>query len=142
MIRRAHMGIVALLIAIPGAAQSWRAMNGHEVQPLGDGVYEVVGRVGSGASDYWCGIGDYARVVLDLPGVQRIYVWRPVGPSVTRSGRKAVHFALTSPPGAKAKAKNDYSLTVRRTGENLSAVMARQYCYDSRFDEFPWRGWP
>lgn len=140
MIRRAHMAMLALLVAIPGAAQAWRAMNGHEVAPLGGGVYEVVGRVGSGAADYWCGIGDFARVVLDVPAAQRIYVWRPVGPSVVRSGRKAVHFALTPPPGTGAE--GGYSLTVRRAGESLSAALARQYCYDSRFDEFPWRGWP
>ncbi len=137
MVRRAHMAIVAMLVAVPGAAQAWRAMNGHEVQPLGDGVYEVVGRVGSGAADYWCGIGDFGRMVLDLPAAQRIYVWRPVGPSVVRPGRKAVHFALTAPPGAETE--GGYSLTVRRAGKNLNAAMARQYCYGGRFDAFPWR---
>ena len=78
--------------------------------------------------------------VLGVAVVQRIYVWRPVGPSVVRPGRKAVHFALSPPPGAETA--TGYSLTVRRAGENLSAAMARQYCHDSRFDEFPWRRWP
>lgn len=140
MTRRAHLALMALLIVLPGAALAWRAVNGHEVQPLGGGVYEVVGRVGSGAADYWCGIGDFARVVLDVPAVQRIYVWRPVGPSAVRPGRKAVHFALSPPPGAETS--SGYSLTVRQPGENLSAALARQYCYGDRFDEFPWRRWP
>jgi len=138
--RHANLALAALLIVLPGAALAWRAVNGHEVQPLGGGVYEVVGRVGSGAADYWCGIGDFATVVLGVAVVQRIYVWRPVGPSVVRPGRKAVHFALSPPPGAETA--TGYSLTVRRAGENLSAAIARQYCHDSRFDEFPWRRWP
>ncbi|TDK51599.1 hypothetical protein [Antarcticimicrobium luteum] len=140
MIRAVHMGLAALLIALPGAAQAWRAVNGHEVQALGGGVYEVVGRVGSGAQDYWCGIGDYATAVLGVPAAQRIYIWRPVGPSAVRPGRKAVHFALSPPPGADTT--TGYSLTVRRAGDNLSTAMARQYCYGNRFDELPWRLWP
>ncbi len=129
--------LAVLLMAAPGAALAWRAHNGHEVQALGNGVYEVVGRVGSGPQQYWCGIGDYAISVLGVAAVQRIYIWRPLGPSQVRPGRKAVHFALSPPPGADTSV--DYSLSVRRAGDNLNAAMAQQYCYDFGYEDFRWR---
>lgn len=138
--RRLGYLIAVLSIALPVAATAWRAMNWHEVHDLGGGVYEVVGRVGSGPMQYWCGIGDYAISVLGVAAAQRIYVWRPIGPSVVRSGRKAVQFALSPPPGADTT--SGLSLSVRRAGDNINAAMARQYCYDGGFDEDPWRRWP
>lgn len=135
--RRAITALAAGLIALPGAALAWRALNGHEVQDLGGGVYEVVGRVGSGAQDYWCGAGDYAISVLGVAAAQRIYIWRPVGPSTVRPGRKAVQFALAPPAGADTA--TGYALSMRRAGDNLSAAMAQQYCYDNRFNAILWR---
>jgi hypothetical protein len=125
----------AALAALPGLALAWRAQNRYEVQDLGQGVFEVVGRVGAGASDYWCGAGDYATIVLKAPSNQRVYIWRPIGPSVSRPGYKAVQFALTPPKGADTSV--GLSLAVKRAGDNLSASMARQYCYD-RFDDPFW----
>lgn len=133
MYRRPTLALAAALVLIPGLALSWRALNRHEVVPVGGGVYEVIGRVGSGAQDYWCGIGDYAMTQLHAPAAQRIYVWRPVGPSATRPGHRAVQFAFSAPKGAETT--SDYSLTVRRAGENLTVAAARQYCYNGDFDE-------
>ena len=138
MRRNAMKVLAVLLIALPGAALAWRAHNGHRVHDLGGGVFEVVGRVGSGAQQYWCGAGDYAIAVLGAAAVQRVYVWRPIGPSVVEQGRKAVQFALSPPPGADTST-DSYSLTVRRAGESLRAAAAQQYCYDSGFSGVPWR---
>jgi len=136
--RQALIGFAAaLLVALPGAALAWRAANGHHVHDLGGGVFEVVGRVGSGAQEYWCGAGDYAIAVLGAAAAQRVYIWRPLGASATERGRKAVQFALSPPPGTDTS--TGYSLTVRRAGDNLSAAMAQQYCYGGRFDDFPMR---
>lgn len=138
---RGWIGGAALLAAavamLPGAALAWRAANGHRVHDLGGGVYEVVGRVGSGAQQYWCGAGDYAIAVLGAAAAQRVYVWRPIGPSQTEKGRKAVQFALSPPPGADTT--TGYTLSVRRAGDNLSAAMAQQYCYDAGYEDFRWR---
>lgn len=132
--------LAAAMILVPTLAPAWRALNRHEVNPVGGGVYEVIGRVGSGAQDYWCAIGDYAISQLGAAAAQRIFVWRPVGPSVTRPGRRAVQFALSPPKGADTS--SNYALTVRRAGENLLAAAAQQYCYDNRFDDFDfWLGW-
>jgi len=132
--------LAALILALPGAALAWRAHNGHEVRDLGGGVYEVVGRVGSGPMQYWCAAGDYAIAVLGVAAAQRIYIWRPLGPSTIRPGRKAVHFALSPPKGADTSV--GYALSVRRAGDNLNAAMARQYCYGDRFEDELWRRWP
>ena len=108
-------------------------MNRHEVFPVSDTVWEVVSEVGSSAADYWCGAGDFAQRVLGTPAAQRIYIWKAIGPSVTRPGRKAVQFSLTPPPGADTS--TGYSLTVRRAGDNLARHAAVQYCYQFDGDD-------
>ncbi|WP_291738040.1 hypothetical protein, partial [Leisingera sp. F5] len=103
--------------------------NRHEVLPVSEGVWEVVARVGTGAQDYWCGIGDFAIRQLRAPVNQRIYVWRGVGPSVNRPGRKSVQFAFGLPPGVSDRSSS-LSLNVREAGDNLHVTAAQTYCYD------------
>ncbi len=119
------------LALLPVTAQAWWASNRHEVLPVSDGVWEVVGRVGSSAQDYWCGIGDFAITQLRTSATQRIYILEGIGPSVNREGRKSVKFTLTRP---QEEAPSGYSLSIRKTGENLNAATARYYCFD-RLDD-------
>jgi hypothetical protein len=129
-------GILALTPMIFAAsAEAWQAKNWHQVYPVSPTVFEVVGQAGSGAADYWCGAGDYVRHSLRMPAVQRVYIWRGIGPSVGKSGRKAVQFSL-NPPGDKV-APPGYSLSVKAVGDNLTAAAAFQYCLDNDpFDPF------
>ena len=69
MIRISRVFLAVLIGIVPGIAASWTAVNRHEVFALGNGVFEVVGRPGSGAADYWCGAGDYARHQLGTAGI-------------------------------------------------------------------------
>lgn len=132
--------LLACLIGVPQGADAWRAWNRHEVLPVpgetaqaaAPQVWEVVSRVGSGAQDYWCGIGDFAIRQLRTQATQRIYIWQEIGPSVNRPGRKSVQFALTPRPGSDTTVR--LSLSVKVRGDNLNAATARNYCYD-RFDE-------
>ncbi|MGR3760165.1 hypothetical protein ACUXV3_08520 [Roseobacteraceae bacterium NS-SX3] len=127
------------VLLLPAAAAAWTAWNRHEVFPVAKGVWEVVSEVGSGAQDYWCGIGDYAISQLRTRATQRIYIWRGVGPSITRPGRRAVQFSLVPPAGADTSV--GISLGVKRAGDNLNAATARGYCYDF-FDRDPFfRRW-
>ncbi|KIC07798.1 hypothetical protein RA19_21975 [Leisingera sp. ANG-M1] len=126
--KRLLSGMLALAVALPVPASAWRAINRHEVLPVSEGVWEVVARVGTGAQDYWCGIGDFAIRQLRAPVNQRIYVWRGVGPSVNRPGKKAVQFAFGAPPGADTSSR--ISLNVREPGDNLRVTSAQTYCYD------------
>lgn len=129
-------GLLAGLICLPVSAQAWRAWNRHEVLPVSEGVWEVVNRVGSGAQDYWCGIGDFAIRQLRSQATQRIYIWQGIGPSVHRPGRKSVQFSLSPPPGSDTSPR--LSLSVKTRGDNLNAATARNYCYD-RIDDWRFR---
>lgn len=133
-----HILLLAALAAVPSSASAWRAFNSHDVYPLSDGVFEVVSEVGSGAADYWCGAGDFAYRGVGAAAAQRVYIWRAIGPSVTRPGRKAVQFSLTPPPGADTDPK--LTLSVRAVGDNLRAAAAQQYCFgNDPEDAFPYR---
>lgn len=131
--------LLALAIAMsPGAASAWTAFNRHEVFPVADGVFEVIGEVGSGAADYWCAAGDYAYRGLRTRSGQRVYIWRGLGPSATRPGSKAVQFALRPPPGADTEPS--LTLSVHDVGDSLRAAAAQQYCFgEDPFEPFPWR---
>lgn len=123
-------GVLVLTpMVFAASVEAWRAKNWHQVYPVSPTVFEVVGQPGSGAADYWCGAGDYVRHSLGLPAVQRVFIWRQIGPSVAQSSRKAVQFSL-SPPEHKV-APPGYSLSVKAVGDNLTAAAAYQYCLDN-----------
>jgi hypothetical protein len=113
-------------------------MNRHEVFPVSNTVWEVVSEVGSSAADYWCGAGDFAQRVLGTPAADRIYIWRGIGPSVNRPGKKAVQFSLTPPAGANTSPR--LSLSVKEAGDNLARHAAVQYCYQYSGPEIWERG--
>ena len=135
MLRSVKVLALAGLVVAPTVALPWRAWNRHEVLPVSDGVWEVVSEIGSGATDYWCGAGDYAIRQLRTSATQRIYIWQAIGPSVNRPGKKSVQFALSAPAGADTSV--GYSVTVKRAGDNMTASMAQKYCYD-RVSLEPW----
>lgn len=122
-----RLSLAFVLGTLPTYGMAWWAFNRHEVFPVSDTVWEVVARVGTSAADYWCGAGDYAQRVMGVPAASRIYIWKAVGPSETRPGKKAVQFSLTPPEGADTS--TGYSLTVKRAGDNLARHAAVQYCY-------------
>lgn len=124
MIRKLTLFLV--LAASPGAALAFFALNRLEVVPLSNGVFEVVGRVGSAAADFWCGAGDYAISHLRAPASQRIYMWSAIAPSQTRPGRNAIQFALSEPPGGAVSP--GFTLSMKRVGDNMRASQAQGYC--------------
>lgn len=133
MTRFAVLCTALAMAVMPSAGSAWRAWNQHDVYPVSEGVFEVVSEVGSGATDFWCGAGDYAYRALRTKGVQRVYIWRAIGPSVTKPGKKAVQFSLTPPSGADTSSR--ISLSVKAVGDNLRAAMAQQYCFDGDADD-------
>ncbi|WP_333683027.1 hypothetical protein [Pontibaca methylaminivorans] len=125
---------LALCLAAPQVALSWRAVNRQEVFPLGNGVFEVLSRPGAGPRQFWCAAADYARRVLDAPAAQRIYIHRGIGPSMTRPDYKAVQFAFQPPPGARTD--HGYALSLDAVGDSQRTAAARQFCHDrDRFDD-------
>ncbi len=134
-----RMVFAALLGLTPEWAGAWRARNLHEVVPVSETVFEVVGRPGSGPAEYWCGAGDYVRHALSQSATQRVFIWRAIGPSTVRSGRKAVQFSMAAPDSVSVPPR--YSLSMKAVGDSLSAAAAFQYCFDNDRDDpiFPWR---
>ncbi|MFC3614277.1 hypothetical protein ACFORG_10940 [Lutimaribacter marinistellae] len=127
--------LICLLALLPGSALAFTAFNRHEVEPVGNGVFEVLNEVGSGAQQYWCGAGDYAIRVLGAGATQRVYLWRAKGPAQTRANRQSVQFSLTAPTGVDTTP--GLSLSTKRVGDNMTAASAQNYCYDRVRDE-PW----
>ncbi len=132
MFKIKRLGLALLLLSIPTWALSWYAWNRYEVYPISDTVFEVIERPGSagGAAQYWCGAGDYAQRVLKTKTNQKIYIWKAVGKSVTKPGRKrAVQFSTIAPD--EYSPPPGYSLSVRAVGDSLSTAAAQRYCYDN-----------
>ena len=123
------------LAAAVAAAPAWAftADNWHEVNPVSQVSFEVIGEPGSGPTQYWCAAGDYALRALGVAGTQRVYISKPSGPSATRPGKTAVTFSLNAPADGR---DTGISLSVKDVGDNLSAVFAAQYCNDWKVREF------
>jgi hypothetical protein len=131
MFKIKRLGLALVFLSIPTWALSWLAWNKYEVFPISDTVFEVIERPGSagGAAQYWCGAGDYAQRVLKTKTNQKIYIWKPVGKSVTTSARRAVQFSTNAPENASSSP--GYSLSIRAVGDSLSTAAAQRYCYDN-----------
>jgi hypothetical protein len=123
-------GVLSIaVLALPNAALAFRSINGQDVNPMANGVFEVVGKPGAGPREYWCSAGHYARAMLRAAANQRIYITRGLGQSETTNRRSAVQFSLTKPPGDY---QSGYSLSIKNVGENLTAAAASNYCAGSR----------
>lgn len=121
-----NLCLAIALVSIPAAGLAFRAINRLEIVPVSGGVFEVVGRVGSSARDFWCGAGDYTIAQLRASSAQRIFMWSEIGPSQTRPGKNAIRFALTEPPGGAVDP--GFTLSMRRVGDNMRASHAQGYC--------------
>lgn len=135
--KNAIIALVALSTALPTTASAFQARNGLLVNPEGPAAFEVVQRRGRiGASDIWCAAGDYALRALGMPGSQRVYMTesKHFARTETRE-RYAYSFSLTPPPEAEQlSGQLSITLSLKRIGDSLSVISARQYC-DTRLGE-------
>jgi hypothetical protein len=98
-------------------------------------TFEVIESRGAGPSHIWCVAADHARHALKASGTQRLTVVAPLGASQTRSGSKAVTFALIPRDAATSNSitpglLGGLLLSVRSQGASLSVTQALQYCTD------------
>ena len=111
-------------LAVPVAAQEFRASNHMTVTPLSDGSFEVSGRAELWARDFWCAAGEYGRRVLDLPVTARIAVTAPYD-----KARRTVVFGPV--PDAEPQFRVVImGLSIRNAGESLSVGQANGFCAD------------
>ena len=131
MTRSLIAGLLAAALIVPSQAIAFRSWNQHDVVDVGNGVFEVIARVGNQPLDYWCAAGDYARRVLNARTPDKVYVWRPEGPSTVRATYRAVQFSMSVPPSGVAPPS--FSINVKKVGENMAVSFADGYCTDSAF---------
>ncbi|MFW8634370.1 hypothetical protein [Cribrihabitans pelagius] len=122
--------LTSACVLAPDAAPAWWSWNRHEVFPIGGGVWEVVSEVGAIPQDYWCATGDYAFRELGAPLSQRIYIWRGIGPSLSRPRRNAVQFSFSPPPGADLSPRR--SLNIKAVGNSKRTGSAYNQCFNRR----------
>ncbi len=125
---------IVLTGALSGPVLAWQANNRHTVNPVSDINFEVVGRPGSSGVQFWCAAGDYARQVLGVSSVQRIYLVRGPAPAVTRNWNRAVLFSLVAPQGADLRP--GLTMSMKRVGDNMNAANAQTYCLDEKLREY------
>lgn len=122
---------LAVALALPSAAQAFRAFNNLNVNPEGPQSFEVIQRGGIDAADAWCAAGDYARRVLRVPANQRVYLVEGKHIARTETRRRfGYSFSLTAPPEAANITQQPLTLSLRRIGDSLTASFAQQYCYN------------
>ncbi|MEX0281255.1 MAG: hypothetical protein AB3N13_08720 [Arenibacterium sp.] len=125
----------ALSVLLPATAVAWKADNRLDVHPLpSSDAFEVIGRPGSGGSDYWCAAGDYALRQLGASATARIYITRTRGTPETSNRLESVQFSLSPVDGQTTRTPP--FLSMRRVGDNLSVTFARNYCLDLKNLEF------
>lgn len=119
-----------LVSGFPASADSFKAMNQLDVNPLAATEFEVIQRSGSRPKKIWCAASDYTQNALGQSSRTEIILKTPSGPSVTVPGKKAVGFTID--PNQVAPVKTS-SVSIKIAGASLSASHASTFCRDARF---------
>ncbi len=128
-----RLALAGALALPPGWALAYRQAFQNEVVPISDSRWEVVSRGSSSARAFWCTAGDYALGRLGVSGTQRIYLWRAVGSASGSATRDSAQFSLAAPQGANTRP--GVFLSVRHAGDNMTAAMAREFCFDDHIND-------
>ena len=127
---------VALMIATPALANSFKAQNRLTVNPISKSVFEVVESRSLGASGSWCAAADYATRVLGASGKADLYLKTPRGPSVTNPGRKGVAYTLDHNQ-VGAPLTTSTSVSTKTAGTTFAVGHALALCSQSLIDIGP-----
>ncbi len=139
-LRAATTLAVIFTVTAPSASYAWRATNSLRVNPEGQATFEVIQSGGISAADAWCAAGDYAIRRLGANSNQRIYLIEGKHIARTEERRRfGYSFSLTPPTEAQNFSRNPLTLSLRNVGDSLTAINARQYCYDRLGNGGRWR---
>ncbi len=132
---RTIFALAAAASMAAGSALAFTSSNYMRVNPVSASVFEVVARGRANPGDYWCAAAEFLLFNGSTNATQRIYVVRRLGAAETMNRRSAVHFSLVAPEGVDTRP--GFTMSVKRVGENLSAAMARNQCYDFDYRWIP-----
>lgn len=120
--------IVALVVgALPAGADTFRAINWLNVNPITKTEFEVVLKPGASPRAIWCAASDYSGRRLGRYNKTDLIVKSAVGPSVTQPGRKGVVFTI-APLQLDAAPNKSYSVTINKVGAMWSVGHAKMFC--------------
>ena len=132
------VSLLAITVAAPVLAQTFRAVNRLYVVPLSADTFEVIEDRGVGGRGLWCAASDYVRAIGRDSSRKRMYILEPRGDAKTVPNRKSVVFTL-APDDKLRNTPPSYSVSVTRAGENLEVGHAYTFCQaiiDELFDRF------
>ncbi|MFY0310170.1 hypothetical protein ACFMBG_09795 [Leisingera sp. D0M16] len=118
----------SLMLALPDVSAANASRHSTRVNPVSDGVFEVIARTGNGYL-FWCGAADHVQRVLRLPWDSQLHIYRGLGPSETTGRRSAVQFTLDPSLAAAAPAGGYRSVNSLQAGDTMSLVRAHEYCF-------------
>jgi len=130
--------VAAALLALATAAcndapprpNSFTASNGLQVVQFAPDRFEVLARPGSGAPDFYCAAGEFARRMLDARAADRVVVVEPVGPSRFNPGGRGVTFTVE--PQGSVSPDRGFAARVNRVGANYTVAHSVAFCRSSR----------
>lgn len=126
--------LIAALLPLGAAAQTFRAENFLNVLPLSRTTFEVIEANGEGPRGIWCAAADYASKRLGY--YDRIYIREGRGASRSAPGRKGIVF--TTDAGSLSQGPSQsISLTTSQVGVGLPVNHAIQFC---KFDDYELSG--
>lgn len=118
----------SLVLALPDVSAANASRHSIRVNPVSDGVFEVIARTGNGYL-FWCGAADHVQRVLGRPWSSKLHIYRGLGPSETTGRRSAVQFTLDANLAAAAPADGYKSVNSLQPGDTMSVERAHEYCF-------------
>ena len=113
--------------ALPASADTYRAINWLNVNPISDTEFEVVLKAGASPSGVWCAASDYSWKRLGKFKKTDLVVKSAAGPSVTRSDRNGVVFTV-DPGQLDVVPTKSFFLQINKVGASVSVGHAKMFC--------------
>lgn len=122
------VAISALVVsAFPAGANTFRAINWLDVNPITQTEFEVVLQAGASPRAVWCAAADYSGKRLGRYNKTDLYVISAAGPSVTQPKRNGVVFTI-DPAELDTDPIKSHSVTIYKVGATWSVGHAKTFC--------------
>ncbi len=113
--------------ALPAGADTYRAINWLNVNPISATEFEVVLKAGASPSGVWCAASDYSWKRLGKYTKTDLIVKSAVGPSITQPDRNGVVFTI-DPSQLGAAPTKSLLVQINKVGASMSASHAKMFC--------------
>ncbi|MEP2717594.1 hypothetical protein [Pseudophaeobacter sp.] len=122
------LALSAACIVFATSVSAFTSRDGSRVNPVSQGVFEVIPRAGGLGRNYWCAAGDYAHRALKASWNAPVFISRGRGPSETTNRRSAVQFTLESSRAGSPSTGSFGSVNSLAVGDNMTVQNAFNFC--------------